>query len=68
MKEARGVPGETGGRYLIASDGYRAEVVEFVPAWATVYWYLQDDPRQRADWSSLVGYSHKPENKMSKSN
>lgn len=67
--------------WVVASNGVRTEVVdtvtipedgelgEFVdiPEWATLFWSLIEDPKYRADWSRLRGYTHFPEEKLSKS-
>lgn len=54
------------GDYLIATDGVRVEVVDAVPEWAKLTWYLDDDPRIRPDWNRTVGYKPESFNKLSK--
>lgn len=66
--KAQRLSGESGGSILIATNGVRTETVDEVPEWATLFWYLRGDPKARADWSSLRGYSYTPPNKLSKSN
>lgn len=69
---AHRLPGERG-TVLVATDGIRFEVIlegeDELPAfeWATLYWYLDDDPRQRPDWNRVRGYNYTPPNKLSKS-
>lgn len=66
---ARGLSGERDGNILIATDGLRTEVVDSgaIPDWATLYWYLKDDPRTRPDWNRTLGYKAEKFNKISKS-
>lgn len=66
---ARKLPGEPNGTILVATDGLRTEVVDVgvIPDWASLYWYLAEDPRQRPDWNRVVGYKAEKFNKISKS-
>lgn len=61
---ARQLPGDPGGKILIATDGVRFEIGS-MPGWAKLYWYLRDDPKYRPDWNSYRGYEPPP-NKLSK--
>lgn len=66
---AKLLSGEPNGTVLIATDGYRVEVVDVgvIPDWAKLYWYLKEDPRVRPDWNRVVGYKPEKFNKISKS-
>lgn len=67
---AKQLPGDPGGTILIATDGVQFDVGgewEDLPGWATLYWYLKDDPRGRPDWNRTVGYKAEKFDKISKS-
>lgn len=76
---ARMIPGEPGGKILVATDGVQFEVcfpqktpvydtIEyFIPEWATLFWFLKDDPKGRPDWNGTNRMDFTKANKMSKS-
>jgi len=53
------------GKCLVVTDGIRIEVADEIPGWATLHWYLRDDPRGRPDWNHFG--LHRAPNKLSKS-
>ena len=69
--------GDTGddGRYLIVTDGIRFKIIDTTspdavadtPEWGTLYWFLNDDPRGRPDWSGTHRMDFSKPNKMGKS-
>lgn len=65
---AKQLPGDPDGTLLIATDGMQFSVGgDEVPEWATLYWYLKDDPRHRPDWNRTLGYKAEKFEKLSKS-
>lgn len=74
---AKQLPGEPGGQIMIATDGIRFEIIH-PPAegnlvywdmseWATLFWFLKDDPRGRPDWSGTQRQDFSKPDKLSKS-
>jgi hypothetical protein len=76
---AKQLPGEPGGKIMIATDGVEFEIIfpkEYdgfpwrsyrVPEWAKLFWFLKDDPRGRPDWNGTNRQDFTKPNKMSKS-
>jgi hypothetical protein len=62
--------------YIVYTDGVRFGVIPIAvlekgetlaPSWASLCWFLRDDPRGRPDWSGTNRMDFTKPNKMSKS-
>jgi hypothetical protein len=48
------------------SGGLPSPDTDYIPQWATLGWWLRDDPAGRPDWGRLNQQSYKAPNKISK--